>query len=344
MKVADFRDNGHVGGISTGFLRQYSHLKEMYEIDFYYFGRRDDYLGKEARKRGYAINQISARNGFSFRALIEVINILRLNNYNVVIVRGYRSASYIYLASFLVKNVQLIKILHGRPVTDTFRRKIKGWIDDFLNYKFQSLACVSKLVCSELSSQYKRKVYYLPNCYSFERIFKNERKWDVVFVGRLEAAKGFDFFLKIFEEVDNIKLNLLVIGKGPLRLGTLKGFHSLKHIEHTNDVAEYLRDSKVLFFPSRFEGLPNVILEALGAGTMCFSTNVGGVSEILGDMGCDYVNFNNHQRVKDTLLELVNSYPNTTLIMNGWKKLEESYSPEKFKKCYKQMMNEILFS
>jgi glycosyltransferase involved in cell wall biosynthesis len=82
---------------------------------------------------------------------------------------------------------------------------------------------------------------------------------------------------------------LVLLGDGPLRADLLAAAQRARMADDVllpgrksePEVALYLRAADVLCVPSRNEGMPNVILEALASGLPVVATWVGGVPEIL---------------------------------------------------------------
>ena len=112
----------------------------------------------------------------------------------------------------------------------------------------------------------------------------------LAFVGRLEEQKGLPW---LFEQLPAIfrqlpQHDLLLIGIGPqcAMLGALAaklGFADRVHFAgFRGDVPEILAASDVLVLTSRWEGMPNVVLEAMAAGKPVVTTDVEGVAELLG--------------------------------------------------------------
>jgi len=65
---------------------------------------------------------------------------------------------------------------------------------------------------------------------------------------------------------------------------TLKLDNFVHFLGHRNDVLEIMDVSDVVILPSKYEGLPNVVVEAVLSGTPVVSYNVSGVDEILGKL------------------------------------------------------------
>lgn len=107
------------------------------------------------------------------------------------------------------------------------------------------------------------------------------------YVGRLSAEKGPDLLLAAWEKLQGSNeiagLTLRYTGSGPLR-EELKA-RSIPHVEFANPVdsaAPLIRQSRLVVVPSRTEGAPLVLAEALALGTPVVVTDVSsGVREMV---------------------------------------------------------------
>jgi len=96
----------------------------------------------------------------------------------------------------------------------------------------------------------------------------------VVAMGRLTRQKGFDLLLRAFGRVrlDRPAWRLVVFGEGPERpalegLRDELGLHDAVSLPGTtDDVLGAFRRAALLALPSRWEGLPRVVAEAMAAG------------------------------------------------------------------------------
>ena len=115
----------------------------------------------------------------------------------------------------------------------------------------------------------------------------------ILFIGSLaQKYKGLDVLLQALAQVRQagIPVQLSVIGDGryrpemetlALQLG-LEGAVTFRgELPAGRPIRDELDRSTLLVVPSRTEGLPRVILEAMARGTPCIASKVGGIPELL---------------------------------------------------------------
>ncbi|PIR52116.1 hypothetical protein COU77_02135 [Candidatus Peregrinibacteria bacterium CG10_big_fil_rev_8_21_14_0_10_49_16] len=114
-----------------------------------------------------------------------------------------------------------------------------------------------------------------------------EKKYDIVFCGRLVPNKGIE---NVLEALVHIKdKQLLIIGDGPLlsrlqshvsRLALTKRVTFTQWLPEKNDVYRAIQSAKVMVVPSKSEGGPRVALEAMALGVPLIATRVGVLKEL----------------------------------------------------------------
>lgn len=100
-------------------------------------------------------------------------------------------------------------------------------------------------------------------------------------VGRFVYQKNHVFLIDVFKEYikNNKNAKLLLIGDGPLKKEIEKKVEKLNlnnyviFVGNTNRVHDYMSAMDVFLFPSLYEGLGIVLIEAQCSGLRCFSTN-----------------------------------------------------------------------
>jgi glycosyltransferase involved in cell wall biosynthesis len=117
---------------------------------------------------------------------------------------------------------------------------------------------------------------------------------NLVAAGRLAEEKGYDLLIEALALCGNTRLRLTMLGEGPLRgqlmaFACSKGLSSqVRFVGFQKNPYPFLAQADFFVLSSRFEGFPNVVLEALACGTPVIATPaLGGVREILDGMdGC----------------------------------------------------------
>lgn len=115
-----------------------------------------------------------------------------------------------------------------------------------------------------------------------------EKEKLIIFVGRLEAVKGCDIFLRALALLKLDDFKLLVLGSGPQKnsLQNLSAGLGLKNIEFLgaiSDMQNYYKKAKIIVSSSRFEGLGNVLIESAFFDCIRVATPTAGAMELLED-------------------------------------------------------------
>lgn len=149
---------------------------------------------------------------------------------------------------------------------------------------------------SEMAAEYKRQVLgnninlcVIPNslrdiadCQGLEK-----ENW-VIGLGRLSYEKGFDRLVEAFAMIKNRnEWRLVLVGDGPMRTQLEQQVENLgikdrvDFLGQRRDVDELLAKSKLFVIPSRCEGFPNALAEAMASPLPCISFDSISASDII---------------------------------------------------------------
>jgi teichuronic acid biosynthesis glycosyltransferase TuaC len=111
----------------------------------------------------------------------------------------------------------------------------------------------------------------------------------ILFVGRLERAKGIEELLAAFATLaaEDETLELVLVGDGALRArceqeaAARPGRILVAGERPLTEVSRFMAAADLLVLPSWQEGTPNVILEALASGRPVVATRTGGIPDLL---------------------------------------------------------------
>ena len=166
----------------------------------------------------------------------------------------------------------------------------------------QSVICVSNAVENFAGSRLgcpPSKLTVIPNGVDAQ-IYANAKQFDwsqigwprdaevSLFVGRLHQQKGIELLQSEVDKLAPLGSNrrLLIVGDGPLRADLDKwaakhGSQQVQLLGWRPDVASLMASSRLVVLPSHYEGMPNVILEAMAAGKPVVCSRVEGSRELL---------------------------------------------------------------
>ncbi len=138
------------------------------------------------------------------------------------------------------------------------------------------------------------RIFVTPDVHRFqnpEEIKEAEKNYDLVFVGYYTKAKRIDILLEVVDRIRQQKpdVSLALVGDGPLHDSVVEkidqlGLHdNVDRLGHVKSIYPYLKSSRIFIMTSQTEGLPTVLLEALGFGLPFVVPDVGDVRDLAID-------------------------------------------------------------
>ena len=163
--------------------------------------------------------------------------------------------------------------------------------------------CVSKGVAEHTTKQggiSQQKITVIPNGIDLAE-YETAAKADltpcgccagsrkVIAIGRLHQQKGIDWLLQTMPHwlEQRPDCELLIVGDGPKRVdlervaAQLSCNDRVRFLGQRRDVPQLLAAAELLLLPSRWEGMPNVVMQAMAAGLPVVATEVEGIDELL---------------------------------------------------------------
>lgn len=145
------------------------------------------------------------------------------------------------------------------------------------------------------SEKLQRKGIILPNPLDTDNLpepYLGEREKIIIGAGRLDKQKNFPLLIDAFAEFYRVHTDykLVIYGEGALR-AELEKYIDGKRLPdgtitlpgRTDALAEHIRGKAMFVLSSDFEGMPNVVIEAMAVGTPVISTDCpsGGSAELI---------------------------------------------------------------
>ena len=240
------------------------------------------------------------------------------------------------------------------------RREIRFFYKFYNNY--HKIICQSDDMMNDLMENFKikkEKLVKINNPVDFDFIqgklnhsekpesFNDEFK-NIVAIGNLSARKGFDNLLKVFSYLKNEKIKLHILGDGADKefLHQLKKDLNLENVifhGRQKNPYQFLKFVDLFILSSRYEGFPNVLLEAGACGTYSLANNCpGGILEIVQNgINGEIDDIENHEKFAYKILEILSQNHDKEAIQHS---IQSRFSKEIILKKYEDFLKNVILT
>jgi len=274
-------------------------------------------LSQEFERMGYKVKIVIFDNKIEYEHSGEIVNInvpassnyfvklLRLFQRTLKLKRIFKKENPDCIFSFM-ESANFPSILTGKDVVVSIRNNPNrdySWLQKIFArflYKFSNvkkIVAVSKGVEKILNKDYKldnTTTIYNPvivdDKYKIQEDLSKYQPY-ILSVGRLEKQKNFEMLIRAYSKTEASKeAKLLIVGEGSQRKKLKALIHNLNLegkvllLGKKDNIRDCYLQSEMYVLPSKYEGFPNALIEALSNRCACIATNCEtGPNEIIKD-------------------------------------------------------------
>jgi len=331
IKVLHFPIRNNIGGVTQYALNNWKYIdKERFQFDFATLSKNLDYED-ELIKQGCKVFHISCYAEDNKTQFAKEINQILDENYDVI----HLHTSYwkTFCIEEIAKQRKVPKVIvhsHNTMVNinDENERIRILKIHNLQKRCFTSDLATDFCACSQMAADWlfgeqipKDKIRIMKNAIDVEKFSYNEnvrneyRKklglencYVLGHVGRFVYQKNHEFLIDVFNEVlKNIPTaRLMLIGTGELEIDIREKLNKygiqdkVLFLGKCNDVNYWMQAMDLFLLPSKFEGLPIVLIEAQSAGLKCLaSANISREAAITDNI--EFIPLNGDEWIKSII-------------------------------------------
>ncbi|MFN3152214.1 glycosyltransferase [Bremerella sp.] len=263
-----------------------------------------------------------------------------------------------FLAAMATRGMDIRRLQSLRVIEQgSWRRKFQSWAAKGAD----RVLCVSEGVRAFAATKLRvpqDKLLVIPNGIDVEAIQPTtyaepvDRKHRLIAVGRLDPQKDYltmiDAAARVLGSQENWEL--VIIGDGPQRqpieaaISRHHAAESIRLIGWQADVSTWLRSAEIYLLTSRWEGMPNALIEAMAHGLPVISTDVEGVAQLLSGELAVQVASTGQLLSGQTLLNDLIADPalRKELGQANRQQIEAHFSLRQMVQSYETMLNDVL--
>jgi len=256
--------------------------------------RIDEYLGQELVKTKHKIHFFNIKTNYKRpKYLFRLLKLINEKNIHIIHSHDFGSMMMSIFCKILKPKLKLVYTIHSSPIVKNWNRIIL-----FFNRTFMDMnIAISEDILNDLVKRKLKaiKIYNGIDTKDRRQAAGDFSSFNIINVARItHQVKGQDILIKAFKECKDrgMKFACNLVG-GTLETDSTSLDVLKKLIEelelseeivfsgNREDVSELLAQSDLFILPSRIEGLPVSLLEAMAAKIPVIASNISGSAELI---------------------------------------------------------------
>jgi len=254
----------------------------------------------------------------SFWVSLAVFLVINRKQFDIIHAHGTIQHSIAGFVGRMIGKPTFLKIAMAQSdIAFTRQGRIWGRIQKFLVSRFDYYIATSVEIEAELKKSGvadNDQIIRIPNGVDTERFSRpiepsilgkfqsrpgTKGEFSVLFVGIISARKSVDTVVKAFKRMrdEGIAGRLICVGPIPdqgdaeweyycaiTEYISENGLHDwVEFTGYVEDPSDYYKAASIFVFPSKAEGMPNAVLEAIASGLPCIVANFSGAADMIRD-------------------------------------------------------------
>ncbi|MEM8939340.1 MAG: glycosyltransferase [Bacteroidota bacterium] len=274
-----------------------------HEVDIVYLFSAENRLA-DYNLKFYNLGAIQSKRFWDFKAYRKLALMIKEEKYDIVQANASDTLKYAALSKRIYSWKSKLVYRNANKMSAFIKNRLHWTLNRFFLAQADQIISVSENCREDLIYLYSKikPITFTATIgtYNSDQVeaksFNNANPvW--VHVGSFVLEKNHTFLIDLFGQFvkKHAEAELWLLGDGPLRpqieryvseLGLIK---KVIFYGYQNEVIPILKAASIMVMPSKIEGLPGVILEALSCGIPVVASDVGGISEVIKNGQTGYV-------------------------------------------------------
>jgi len=259
---------------------------------------------QKAKELGFETAIIEAYGRFNLSAVTKLRDLIKAKNIHILHTHGYKQDLIGFLAT-KGTNCKIIATPHGWSKEPDLKLKLYEILNRLCFLCLDKVVPLSQEIYNGLAKipGLRRKLFLIQNAVDLSEIeevkdipqelrrAREEGYFILGYIGQLIHRKGVDVFLRALARLDKEKIKAFIIGEGPLKASLQRLALNLGLQEtviftgYREDRLNFLRGFDLFVLPSRLEGVPRCLMEAMGMGKPVIASDIKGCRSLIPEPG-----------------------------------------------------------